>query len=268
MPNVVPPARRFGRGMTLCAVWAVVAWAVLTPPAGAADPDTLWKIVNGQCVPNQQRHHNPEPCTEVDIRSGVARGHVVLKDIRGDTQYLVIPTARVTGIESPALLAPGAPNYWAPAWKARRHVVARAGRPLPRDAIALAVNSQPGRSQNQLHIHVDCVRPDVRDYLLKHAGKLSSRWSASAVPFDGHAYRLLRVDSADLRGVDPFRLLARGIPGARAEMGDWSLVVVGLEPRGFVVLAGHVDAAKGDRASGEELMDHDCALARSLPRGK
>lgn len=268
MHNAVPPARRLGRGTALCAVWALAAWAVLATPAGAADPDTLWKIVNGQCVPNQKRHHNPEPCTEVDIRAGIARGHVVLKDIRGETQYLLIPTARVTGIESPALLAPGAPNYWAPAWKARRHVIARARRPLPRDAIALVINSQRGRSQNQLHIHVDCVRPDVRDYLLQHPGHLSSRWSVSPVHLDGHAYRLLRIGSVDLRGVDPFLLLARGIPEARAEMGDWSLVVVGLEPRGFAVLAGHVDAANGDRASGEELMDHSCVLAQSLPRGK
>jgi CDP-diacylglycerol pyrophosphatase len=31
---------------------------------------------------------------------------------------------------------------------------------------------------------------------------------------------------------------------------------------GFVLLAGHADPAHGDFASGEELQDHDCAVAR------
>ncbi len=266
MPNatIVPFARRAAHGV----IWALVVCAALAGPAAAADPDALWKIVHGQCVPDQQRRRDPAPCERVDIAAGVARGYVVLKDIVGATQFLVIPTARVSGIESPALLAPGAPNYWAAAWQARRYVVARAQRPLPRDALSLAVNSQNGRSQNQLHIHVDCVRPDVRDYLLQHAAALPRKRPAATLQFDGHAYQALRLDSANLRSVNPFSVLARGIPAARARMGDWSLVVVGLEPRGFVLLAGHVDPAAGDRGSGEELQDHSCALAQLPPRGK
>lgn len=265
---IVPLARRLRRGAIRGVIAALVACAALARPAAAADPDALWKIVHGQCVPDEQRHRHPAPCAQVDIAAGVARGYVVLKDIAGATQFLVIPTARVTGIESPALLAPRAPNYWAAAWKARRYVVARADRPLPRDAIALAVNSQNGRSQSQLHIHVDCVRPEVRDYLLRHAAELPRQWPAATVRFDGHAYLGLRLDGADLRRIDPFRVLARGVPAARANMGDWTLVVVGLEPRGFALFAGHVDPATGDRGAGEELQDHGCALARSLPRGK
>jgi CDP-diacylglycerol pyrophosphatase len=48
-------------------------------------------------------------------------------------------------------------------------------------------------------------------------------------------------------------------------MGDWTLVAVGIAPTGFAVLAGHVDPASNDRASGEELQDHRCALAARLP---
>ena len=44
-------------------------------------------------------------------------------------------------------------------------------------------------------------------------------------------------------------------------MGNWSLTAVGM-PRGFVLLAGHVNAATNDEASGEELIDHSCALAK------
>jgi len=261
--TLLRPARR---RLTILAACAVLAAAAALPLAALADPDALWKLVHEQCVPDQLRHHEPAPCTLVSLHRGVARGHVVLKDRNGPTQFLLIPTARVTGIESPALLAPGAPNYWAPAWEARHYVLARAQRDLPRDALSLAINSTQGRSQNQLHIHVDCVRPDVRDYLAAHAAELPPQFSDWTVHFDGHRYWAMRLAGADLRGVDLFDLLVAQIPGARADMGDWTLVAVGLAPTGFAVLAGHVDPLTGDRASGEELQDHGCALAQSLPR--
>jgi CDP-diacylglycerol pyrophosphatase len=260
--TLLRPERRRVIVIVVCVHLAAAAWAVL--PTAAADHDALWKIVHGQCVPDEMRHHDPGPCTRVYIAGGTARGYAVLKDRNGATQFLVIPTARVTGIESRALVAPHAPNYWAPAWEARRYVFLRAKRPLPRDAISLAVNSMRGRSQNQLHIHVDCVRPDVRDYLAAHSAELPTQWSHRTVRFDGHRYWAMRLGGADLRGVDLFGLLARHIAAARADMGDWTLVAVGIAPTGFAVLAGHVDPASSDRASGEELQDHGCALAARL----
>ena len=262
------PAGRPRSATIRCAGLALAAWASFGIPASAADPDVLWQIVSQKCVPNQQQRHEPAPCEKVDLTRGVERGHAVLKDIDGDTQFLLIPTARVPGIESPALLMPDAPNYWAPAWAARRYVLARAHRRLPRDAIGLAINSAKGRSQNQLHIHVDCVRPDLRRYLARHSAGLSPRWSPLGVAFDGHRYLARRLDSGDLRGTDPFRVLARDQAAARADMGNWTLVAVGTKPRGFVLLAGHVDPATHDDASGDELLDHSCALAHSAAGGR
>ncbi len=262
------PARRRWPGRSRCAALALAAWAASGIQASAADPDALWKIVSGKCVPDQQQHHDSAPCEKVDLTGGVERGYVVLKDISGATQFLVIPTARVTGIESPALLVPDAPNYWASAWEARRFVFARAHKQLPRDAIGLAVNSAKGRSQNQLHIHVDCIRPDLRRYLGRHATRLPRRWSALGIAFDGHRYLARRLDSRDLAGVDPFRVLARSIAAARTDMGNWTLVAIGAQPRGFVLLAGHVDPAAHDDGSGEELLDHSCSLARSHADGR
>ena len=103
--------------------WFAPAAALLGLLAGraAADPDALWYIISEQCVPDQQQAHSPKPCALVDL----AAGYVVLKDRDGNTQFLVMPTARITGIESPAILAPDAPNYWQDAWDARRFVDAR-----------------------------------------------------------------------------------------------------------------------------------------------
>ena len=110
---------------------------LLAPHHASADADALWYIVSEQCVPDQQQFHSPKPCELVDL----AAGYVVLKDRVGDTQFLLMPTARISGIESPAILAPDAPNYWDAAWQARHFVDERAHRELPREAISLAINS-------------------------------------------------------------------------------------------------------------------------------
>jgi CDP-diacylglycerol pyrophosphatase len=80
------------------------------------------------------------------------------------------------------------------------------------------------------------------------------------VALAGHAYDAIAVPGEDIEAVDPFVLLAEGIPGARETMGERTLVVIGStgadgQP-GFVVLAGRTDAATGDLAGGEELQDH------------
>lgn len=218
------------------------------PSCSAADPNALWQIVGGLCVPDEQQSHSPKPCAQVDL----AGGYAVLKDIVGDTQFLLIPTTRVSGIESPEILAPGAPNYWAAAWQARQFVDERAHRELPRDDISLAINSVDNRSQNQLHIHVDCVRADVQAALREHAGAVGTNWAPFPVKLVGHDYLAMRIDHPDLMHANPFLLLADGITGARADMGQYTLVVVG-RPDGFVVLAGY--------GWGEGLQDHACALA-------
>lgn len=235
----------------------------------AADPDILWHIVHDQCVPRAPKSENPSPCAEVDIKPGVDHGFVVLKDLTGNTQFLVIPTARITGIEDPALLASGASNYWAFAWTARRYVFARAHKDLPRDAIGVAVNSVDGRSQDQLHIHVNCIRADVRDYLAAHAANFARDWSGPDAFLRGHNYKVMRLDAASLSNTNLFTLLADGVPGARQDMAHWSLAAIpvsfGTDADGFALLATHVDQASGNYGSAEELQDHDCAIAQAGP---
>lgn len=238
----------------------------LAGPSHAANPDALWQIVNGRCVPDQQQHGDPKPCVEVDLKDGVAKGTAVLKDIVGETQYLLMPTARITGIEDPLILAPGATNYFAAAWLARVYTDRAIKRDLPRDDISLAINAITGRTQNQLHIHVDCVRVDVRDAVHQRLGSIGDHWRPLGVPLVGHDYLARRVMGESLAGNNPFVLLAEELPMARDHMGYQTIVVLGAtfadgQP-GFVLLNDHADLAAGDRASGEELQDHDCAVAR------
>jgi CDP-diacylglycerol pyrophosphatase len=231
-------------------------------PAGRADadPSALWHIVHDRCVPDVESKQDPAPCTSVDL----ARGYAVLKDREGATQFLLIPTARVSGIEDKAILAPDAPNYWDAAWQARRYVEQRAGHPLSRDVLSLAINSPSGRTQDQLHIHVDCLRQDVRAALAQHVADVGAEWAAFPVPLAGHHYRAMRLSGAELGFTNPFRLLAAGLKPT--EMGEHTLVLAGAvfapDQPGFILLDDRADLAAGDRGSGEELQDHDCALAR------
>ena len=196
---------------------ALLAGVALT--ARAADPSALWHIVHDRCVPDEQAKHDPAPCTAVDL----AHGYVVLKDIVGNTQFLLIPTARVGGIEDQSVLAPDAPNYWDAAWRARRYVEQRAGHALPRDVLSLAINAVSGRSQDQLHIHIDCIRSDVRAALTQHQADIGARWSDFPPPLAGHHYRAMRLPGAELEGTNPFRLLAAGVPRRRWARIPWCL---------------------------------------------
>jgi CDP-diacylglycerol pyrophosphatase len=258
-------ARIFGRVIRYGAVLAVLALAL--PPASAlADPNALWNIVHGACVPHFEAGGGPKPCERVDLEGGVAEGVAILKDLVGVAQMLAIPTRRITGIEDPQMLAPDAPHVFTVAWSAKTLVEARLGRTLPREAVGLAINSKWARSQEQLHVHIDCVAVPVVKALAEYASALDSQWRAMTVPLQGRVYFARRVDSVDLRDVAPLKLLADGLEGARAQMGAYSLAAIGAAfdgKPGFVLLADQFSLESGGHA--EDLEDHDCAIAHSAP---
>src|SRR5581483_8653143 len=190
-----------------------------------AHPNALWHVVHDLCVTDKTTSGSPAPCSKVDLAGGWA----VLRDPEPghDTQYLLAPTTRVTGIESPQLQAKGSPNYWQAAWSARDLVAKRAGRPLPREAVGLAVNSASSRTQDQLHIHIDCVRPEVAKALTAEAPRLGGHWRTVHSPFFAPGFRGRWIDGPELGAADPFKLLARADPTARADMKNEGLFVMG-----------------------------------------
>ena len=252
----------------LGAVGLVVTALGFAPAAPAhADRTTLWRIVHSLCVAEQEAKGSPGPCAVVDMAQGEERGVALLKDIFGATQYLAIPTGRVTGIEDPKLLAPGAPDYFAFAWKERSAVEAVLGHALPRQAVAITVNSELARSQDQLHLHIDCVSVETAAALKTYLGALDDQWRPMTEPLAGRKYWARRLDSADLENFAPFRLLADGFPGARAHMGDMTLAVVGAtfadRKPGFVLIAEEASLEGGGHA--EDIQDHACAIGRAPP---
>lgn len=235
------------------------------PLAAKADPSALWRIVHDSCVPHAEAGQGPKPCETVDLAGGVSEGVAILKDRVGVAQMLAIPTRRIAGIEDPQMLQPNAPPVFAEAWKAKALVEARlGGKALPREAVALAINAQYARSQDQLHVHVDCVAEDVARTLGDYRSALDDEWRAMTVPLKGRIYFARRLDSANLRDDEPvLRLLADGLPGAKDHMGAMSLAAVGADfggRPGFVLLADTFSLEGGGHA--EDLQDHQCALKR------
>lgn len=222
---------------------------------GADDPDALWRIVHEHCVPNMIQFGTPLPCAVVNE----AEGYAIMKDRNGASQFLLLATARVSGIDDPAVLDPAAPNYWQAAWQATPLVEAMVGRVLPRDALSLAINSVRHRTQNQLHIHIDCVSPGVRAILREHGADVGEAWAPLPVPLGGHTYRAMRVRTLTQPGATPFRLVVQ-LADARADMAAESLAVVGAifpdGETGFYLLE-----SRSGRAV--DLQDRSCAVANS-----
>lgn len=207
----------------------------------------------------------PAPCQSVVLAGGRDSGYVVLKDRVGVAQYLVMPTVLIAGIEDSRLLRTDAPNYFAPAWAVRRLVATRLGFVPARDDIAIAINSRYGRSQDLLHLHVDCLRQDVRDSLRRAGAGIGEHWARHPLTLASHPYCVRRVDGDERPAANPFRLLATGLHIPIADMGSWTLLLAGAEFAGrpdFILLAARADPARGIDGSAEELMDHDCRRDR------
>lgn len=240
--------------------------AVLIAARVAADPNALWHIVHEQCALNQQQGKPPAPCVALDQSPTSPWGYAVLKSREGRLQYLLIPTTPISGIEDPALLSANQPNYWQAAWQARRFMSSQLGAPIARDNIALSINSPYGRTQEQLHIHISCVDPDVYNAVATQKDQLNDSWQPLAPKLQGHVYLARRLEAlpGDLPADNPFHLLADQIPDAARQMSHYTLAMLALTfsdgKPGFVLLAGHTDLLSGNRGSAEELQDHSCRV--------
>lgn len=222
-------------------------------PIAHADPNALWNIVHGKCVVNTA------PCVSVNK----AEHYAVLKDQRGVAQHLLIPTQRITGIEDRRLLDPATPNFFADAWKEKQAVDSRLPRRMTRDELSLAVNAKSARTQNQLHIHIDCLSIEAHNALAKVVDQVKPQWAPLPVEIAGHHFMAKRVMGRKLRSYNPFIDLAKTLKDPAMEMAQHNLDVVGVyfkEGPGFVVLTDVAFPTIKGMAGGEDIQDHDCTI--------
>ncbi|GGC48133.1 CDP-diacylglycerol pyrophosphatase [Paraburkholderia caffeinilytica] len=254
--NLLKPTRLRHMLVRTVAVLAVAFTATSCTRLAAVDSNALWKIVDVRCVPSQQATGTPGQCTIVDLD----KRYAILKDIVGRSQHLLIPTDRVTGIESPFVLTPNAPNYWDDAWVSRLYVEKSVKRTLPDNQLGLEINSPFRRTQNQLHIHIDCMQGKASDALARHAKDTPGEWRWDTL--DGQRYRIMRVTSLT-QANNPFRIVARDNKDAAA-MAMQTILVTGAGPSaekdGWLVVNSGLDVDNGS-GSAEGLLDHACRVA-------
>jgi CDP-diacylglycerol pyrophosphatase len=220
---------------------AFIAVQACGSPAPPGHSNALWVLVDAGC----NQGWAPVPT----LQCNRALGEAVLKDRCGATHYLLIPTARRIGVESPELLRDDEPDYFADAWAARDRVIAASGRSDVRpDDIALAINSRWGRSQDQLHIHIDFVRPEVRDAIRRWVREGASR---PILELFGHSYRIVHV--AALQRPTPFQRAATADDTLQQRELN-TIAVVGDGVSGFYVLIGRADRVGLDRGHAEEIL--------------
>jgi CDP-diacylglycerol pyrophosphatase len=226
----------------------------LAPDAGR---DALRQIVQNQCVLNWTQHHDPAPCERVFLadEKNQDSGYAILADKKGAAHYLLIPTQTMHGVDAQELLDPDLPNYFSQAWKARDVITKFVGHPVLRSAIGLAVNNAHSRTQDQFHIHIDCLRQDVADSLHAAAENVTTSWGPVTVM--GSTYQAMRIEDVSLDGASPFELVAKIGPDVRHHLGDYTVVVAGMQYKsgaGFMLLA-------GTGPTGELLLDSACTVA-------
>jgi CDP-diacylglycerol pyrophosphatase len=231
------------------AVGGLLTLALTAGACSSPDRDALRRIVQEQCAVHWLQQHSPRPCERIE------EGFAVLADRKGGAHFLLIPTKTVAGLESAELFEPGTPNYFAAAWAARDLIARVVGHDVRRGAVGLALNPRHARTQDQFHIHIECLRSDVAHDLQRAAPRITGTWAPIAI--GATMYQARRVMGEEFGAADPIALLASALSPARSDIGDYTLVAAGIdfqEGPGFVLLA-----AKGP--AGELLLDPTCAIA-------
>ena len=230
-------------------------------PEIGTERDALRHLVQDRCLLNWTQRHLPEPCVRVVLPdSGAAiSGYAVVADRMGTGHYLLVPTRTMAGTDSAELVSPEAPNYFAAAWHARDLVSGFVGHPVPRTELGLAVNTVRTRGQDQFHIHIECLRSGVIESLRAAAERVAAD-SLTLVRVGGSTYSGVRIMGVELDGTNPYDLLARLMPEIYRRMGDYTVIIAGMQFRdgpGFLALT-------GIGPDGDLLLDGTCAVAGAV----
>ena len=245
---------------------ACLALAFINSAHAASDQNlpsgSLFQIVQ-VCKQAQLLLSNPFPCLEVDSGNGLEPGFAVVPNPQA-ASVLLVPIRKISGIENPGLLSSDSPNWWKLAWRARSFLIERTRGRISRNDIALAINSREARSQDQLHIHVACIDPGIRDKLAPFERAVTSTWSAFPIRLASESWLAMRVEEDDLDS-NPFRLLAALDSTSRGLMGDWGIAVLAWNfadgSDGFLIFATRHNKALAESGSGVALLDPKCAVA-------
>lgn len=157
-------------------MWTTALLVVASLVAGLAfQRMMLWAFVN-VCSVDQAWLGTPLPCLAIEdaghgLRVAVVRPPAARKHL------LVVPLTRIEGLEDDSFSGETAAAIVTAAWRERARLVP-AGQAVPWTGFGLAINSLGKRTQDQLHVHVDCLTAEARAALGAAASAPRAGWSS------------------------------------------------------------------------------------------
>ncbi len=217
-------------------------------------------LVVSACEVNSTLTGSPYPCLKIVQAQDPLSSYVVLREPTDKERTILAPLADVPGIEDPRLLTAGAPNYFDEAWRELSSIDPRATK-ATRPNFALAINAASWRTQDRLHIHMGCETPRFHALLKTHATEIGNDRFTSLGTNVGWWATFHAAD--DLSDLNPLKLVADGVDGARSNMKN---LVVGVfsatlpdGQHGFYILA-RIRGANKFHGSAEDMIDPKCRL--------
>ena len=248
--------------MKKAVILLVIAVTAFATSAIGLDRLALRQVVRA-CVADFKVTGAPFPCLEVDLSSGEDRGYIVLRPPRLN-DLILTPTRKIVGIEDPLLQSAEAPNYFNAAWRARSFLNGADGRAREHDEIALVANSAAVRTQDQLHIHVGCLKTPARRMLAAAAPKVPiGKWVQIGAVVPHTVFWGMRIRGADLSDIEPFRLAAEALAGEVIPPRNLMIAAAGVRVEGddqFLILASYAEATG---AWSSALLDGTCPAGPS-----
>ena len=221
-----------------------------------ADRDFLWKEIGGVCVPAYKTDDVYGPCAMVNLNDDYA----IYKTDDNPSEYLLIPTGRITGIEDVKLQLATEPNRFYDAWQSRGFMTQRLNRPIKEHMISLAVNAANARTQDQLHIHISCLASEARNIIARlPVNQLNGQWSASAVEIAGYRFFYKKLSMDELKKENLFITAKEKVDQEKGTFAYAGIGLVNLDPGNFLLLTGIGTSDRG--VAGERLQDHQCLAA-------
>lgn len=245
------------RRLVVLSISLVVAVVIMS---SFASRSALGLVIRA-CEVNSTLTASPYPCLKIVHTQDPLSSYVVLREPTNKERTILAPLADVPGIEDPRLLAADAPNYFEDAWRERTDGL---GLPAWKDSprnFALAINAANWRTQDRLHIHMGCQTPRFRALLKTHATEIGSGRFTNLKTKAG--WWAIFYEADDLSNMNPLKLVADGIVGARSNMEN---VVIGVfssksaeGQHGFYILA-RIIGENNVRGSAEDMIDPKCQL--------
>jgi len=219
--------------------------------------NVLWAALQS-CIWTKALIDESFPCLVINPGNRDVPGTAVLRAPGQQTHAVVIPTNNVVGIEAPELQQDAGYIYWRAALSARSFVTAALMGRLETEDVGMAVNSAGGRSQDHLHIHLDCINTNVKRALQQLGHTIKTEWNEFPLTLAGNRFFAKRIIANEASNFNPFSAV-KTLPMNKIRLEWTSFAVFGEsisdKDAGFYIFAYHAPESHA-----EKLLDHKCRV--------